>query len=141
MIWKTLLTTVLITATITIPKATARRAKEVNATIKFDNISYTLTLLTESFVYRDELQRINIKESPCNRVILLSFVNQYHMFRGRYLSYRAKNRSTLNVILISETGHRYRIERNSAFGVWLRDMPKKMRELQAQAKAACAASA
>lgn len=116
----------------------AKRPKQVNATVRFDRTQYSMTLLTNSFVYRDDLQRVSIQEMPCNRVLLLSLVNQYQMFRNQPLRYRARSRSKRNVTLISENGHRYRIERSSAFGVWLREMPKKVQEIKSQAQAACA---
>ena len=119
-------------------KATSKapHLAEVDIDVRFDRTSYKLKLNGKEFVFQDGALRFNTKVAACNRAKFEPIARSYASFGDEMAKQPAREETDYDVQVTNRTKTTH-IPRGGAYGTWLRDLPKRVPYLNAEAIIAC----
>lgn len=104
--------------------------------VKFDESFYNLEFSRDLFKYNEGTRTYSVKIKDCNRSKVSQVEKTYKSMLKDY-SNQAPRQKTKYDVELSANGKKIEIARGSDFGTWLREMPKKIMYINAEAQASC----
>ena len=105
--------------------------------VKFDRSFFYLEVDNKKMIYRESDRTYEIKIEPCNRKVVNQLISSYRSMLTKHLSSKQPASTTKYDVVINSGMKSYSVPRGSDFGTWLRNLPKKMPYLYAQARVSC----
>ena len=104
--------------------------------VKFDKSFYDLAFSRDLFKYNEGTRAYIVKIKDCNRLKLSQVEKTYKSLLKEYSNQPLREKTKYDVVL-SANGKKMEIARGSDFGTWLREMPKTIMYINAEAVASC----
>lgn len=104
--------------------------------VKFDQSFYSLEFGHDLFKYNESTRTYGIKITDCNRPRLSQVENTYKSLLKDYLNQPPRQKTKYDLELLVN-GKKMEVARGSNFGNWLREMPKKIMYINAEAQTSC----
>lgn len=104
--------------------------------VKFDKSFYNLKFSRDLFKYSEGARTYSLKIKDCNRSKVRQVEDTYNSLLKDYTNQVPRQKTKYDVELLAN-GKKIDIARGSDFGTWLREMPKKIMYINAEAQASC----
>ena len=114
----------------------SRPPPKIVVKVKFDRSFYNLEFSRDLFKYNEGARTYSVKIKDCNRPKVSQVENTYKSLLKEYSSQPPRQKTKYDLEL-SENGKKIEVARGSDLGTWLREMPKKIMYINAEAQASC----
>lgn len=104
--------------------------------VKFDQSFYALELSRDFFKYSEGSRVYGIKIKDCNRPKLSQIETTYKSLLNEYSHQPPRQKTKYDVELL-ENKKKFEVARGSELGQWLREVPKKIMYINAEAQTSC----
>lgn len=115
----------------------APKPREISVRVKFDRTFYSLAYDSRSFVYGQAQNGYALPLKDCNRSVIGPVIERYKILSARFASQKNLKITRFDIEVTGANGSRMQVARGSPFGTWLREFPRKIASIHAEAQLAC----
>jgi hypothetical protein len=110
---------------------------DLDVSVKFDRSFYQLKSKSGMITYKEGGLIYQIKIQDCNRAVIAKIADRYWSLSSTQEASEVRPKQSVDINVTSGDGKKQQVARGSAFGTWLRELPRNVMYLSAEARVLC----